>query len=167
MKHLILITFLLASLNNIQAQSDWVSIKETVIKGSIKGTITQGYVFKISSSEYFIVYEKTKHKVYTLNPKVKIFQNGSIYKLVIEDFEEPVICKKIEQLIETQIKEEFNGWEGETIFKMDNGQIWKQFTYAYKYHYSYKPSVLIYEYNGSWILKVDGVDETIQVTQIN
>jgi hypothetical protein len=28
--------------------------------------------------------------------------------------------------IETMIAGEFNGWEGETIFKLDNGQIWQQ-----------------------------------------
>jgi hypothetical protein len=50
--------------------------------------------------------------------------------LVIDEFDEPVICKKIKNVIETQISGEFKGWDGETIFKMMNGQIWQQSTYA-------------------------------------
>jgi hypothetical protein len=166
MKHLILLTFLLTSLTNLHAQSGWTFIEETEIKGSISGTITQGFIFKISSRDYFVVNERTRQRVRTRNPNVKIFQNGSDYKLVIDDFDEPVICKKIKNVIETQISGEFKGWEGETIFKMMNGQIWQQSTYAYMYHYAYSPSVLIYEFKGSWIMQVEDVDETIQVTKL-
>jgi hypothetical protein len=166
MKHLILVTLLLAPLSNLNAQSDWTFVEETYINGSISGTIIQGYIFKTSSGDYFVVNDRTRQKVRTKNPNVKIFQNGSSYKLVIDDFDEPVICKKIKNVIDTRISDDFNGWEGETVFKMTNGQIWQQSTYAYMYHYAYSPRVLIYEYNGSWIMKVENVDETIQVSRI-
>jgi hypothetical protein len=43
--------------------------------------------------------------------------------------------------IETRIAGEFEGWEGETIFMMENAQIWQQASYAYTYHYAYRPEV--------------------------
>ena len=98
---------------------------------------------------------------------MKILRSGSDYKLIIEDFDEPLVCKKIKNVLETQIEGEFEGWEGETIFKMMNGQIWQQSTYDYMYHYAYSPEVLIYEYKGSWIMKVEDVDDTIEVSLIN
>jgi len=166
MKDLILTAFFLTALTNLNAQSGWKFVEETYVKGSISGTITEGFVFKISPRDYFVINERTRQRVRTRNPKVKIFQNWSDYKLIIDDFDEPVICKKLKNVIETQISDEFEGWEGETIFKMMNGQIWQQSIYAYMYHYAYSPSVLIYEFKGSWTMKVEDIDETIQVIQL-
>ena len=45
-------------------------------------------------------------------------------------------------VIESQIDGDFEGWEGETIFKLTNGQIWQQTSYAYHYHYAFMPDVL-------------------------
>jgi len=141
-------------------------VEDADIKGSVSGTITQGYVFKTSSQDFFVINERTRQRVRTRNPNVQIFQNGSNYKLIIEDFEEPVICKKLKNVIETQISGTFEGWNGETIFKMMNGQIWQQSSYAYMYHYAYSPEVLIYEFKGSLIMKVEEIDETIEVVQL-
>jgi hypothetical protein len=44
--------------------------------------------------------------------------------------------------IETSISGGFNGWDGETIFKLSNGQIWQQAEYDYTYSYEYMPEVL-------------------------
>lgn len=70
------------------------------------------------------------------------------------------------QVIETQIDGEFEGWEGETIFKMMNGTIWQQASYAYTYHYAYMPDVIIYRKGGAYYMKVENVDDEIQVRQI-
>lgn len=166
MRIFILTTILFMSLTGLNAQSNWEYVEEADIKGSVSGTITQGYVFKTSSQDFFVVNERTRQRVRTRNPNVQIFQNGSNFKLIIEDFEEPVICKKLKNVIETQISGTFEGWSGETIFKMMNGQIWQQSSYAYMYHYAYSPEVLIYEFNGSLIMKVDEVDETIEVVRL-
>ena len=42
-------------------------------------------------------------------------------------------------VIESQIEGTFNGWTGETVFKLTNGQIWQQASYAYTYHYRRPP----------------------------
>jgi hypothetical protein len=69
-------------------------------------------------------------------------------------------------VIETQTDGEFNGWDGETIFKLANGQIWQQDSYAYTYHYAYRPKVLIYKSGATYRMKVDGVTDTISVKRI-
>lgn len=70
------------------------------------------------------------------------------------------------QVLETKIDGKFEGWEGETIFKMMNGTIWQQTSYSYKYHYAYMPSVIIYKKRGTYYMKVEDVDDEIQVRQI-
>jgi hypothetical protein len=69
-------------------------------------------------------------------------------------------------VIETQIEGEFEGWSGDTIFKLANGQIWQQSSYAYTYHYAYRPKVLIYKAGAVYQMKVDGVDGAIQVKRL-
>ncbi len=69
--------------------------------------------------------------------------------------------------IESQIDGEFEGFEGETIIKLMNGQIWQQTEYWYHYHYSYMPKVIIFRSGGGYKIKVDGIDKAIGVTLLN
>lgn len=68
--------------------------------------------------------------------------------------------------IETTIDGEFKGWDGETIFKLSNGQIWQQSEYSYTYSYAYMPEVTIYSTAGGCKLKVEDEDEMILVKRI-
>lgn len=68
--------------------------------------------------------------------------------------------------IETTIDGDFEGWEGETIFKLSNGQIWQQSEYSYTYSYAYMPEVTIYAAGGGCKLKVEDENETILVKRI-
>ena len=70
------------------------------------------------------------------------------------------------EVIESQIDGEFSGWEGETIFKLTNGQIWQQATYAYTYTYKYRPKVLIFRTGGGYQMQVEGMDSRIRVTRL-
>lgn len=69
-------------------------------------------------------------------------------------------------VVESSIDGDFEGWEGETIFKLMNGQIWQQASYDYNYTYSYNPDVVIYRSGSVYKMKVDGVDDTIEVVRL-
>ncbi|QYK11470.1 hypothetical protein K0I63_11785 [Shewanella rhizosphaerae] len=69
--------------------------------------------------------------------------------------------------IESQIDGDFEGFEGETIIKLMNGQIWQQSEYWYHYHYSFMPKVLIYKQGGSYKIKVDGIDKSVGVIRLH
>ena len=68
--------------------------------------------------------------------------------------------------IESTLAGEFNGWDGDTVFKLENGQIWEQAEYSYTYSYSYRPDVTIYQVSGGCRLKVEDEEETIIVRRI-
>lgn len=61
-------------------------------------------------------------------------------------------------VIESRIDGDYNGWEGETIYKLINGQIWQQSSYTYRYKYKYGPKVLIFKSGSLYKMKVDGDD---------
>jgi hypothetical protein len=69
-------------------------------------------------------------------------------------------------VVETQVDGEFNGWEGETIVKLMNGQIWKQTEYRYEYHYAYMPKVLVYASGSGFKMKVDGTSQPVGVERL-
>lgn len=69
--------------------------------------------------------------------------------------------------IETQIDGDFKGWEGDTIYKLRNGEIWQQSRYHYHYHYAYAPEVTIYSTDAGCAMKVsDDDDEPIPVRRL-
>ena len=70
------------------------------------------------------------------------------------------------EVIESQIDGDFSGWEGETIFKLTNGQIWQQAAYAYTYTYKFRPKVLIFRTRGGYEMQVEGMDSRIRVARI-
>jgi hypothetical protein len=72
-----------------------------------------------------------------------------------------------EAVIESRIDGEFKGWEGESIYKLRNGQIWQQAEYKYRYRYRYAPSVLIFRKGGSYYMQVDGDEEVVRVRRLN
>jgi hypothetical protein len=68
--------------------------------------------------------------------------------------------------IESKIDGDFNGWEGETLVKLTNGQIWKQTQYHYEYHYAYMPTVLVYNSGGGYKMKVEGTEQAVGVERL-
>ena len=67
-------------------------------------------------------------------------------------------------IIESQIDGDFNGWEGETIYKLMNGQVWQQVS-GYSYSYSFMPKVLIYQEGGRYFMQV-GDKKAVQVRRL-
>ena len=76
------------------------------------------------------------------------------------------VSKGTSNVIESRIDGDFEGWEGETVVKLMNGQIWQQSSYHYHYHYAYMPEVLIYKSGGTYKMKVDGVDTDVSVIRL-
>ena len=70
------------------------------------------------------------------------------------------------EVIESKVDGDFDGWDGETIIKLFNGQIWQQTEYYYHYNYSFMPSVVIYKSGTGYKMKVDGIDKAIGVKRI-
>ena len=70
------------------------------------------------------------------------------------------------QVIESRIDGEFEGWDGETIFVLQNGQIWQQAVYSYTYSYKYNPRVWLVEAGLHWTMKVEGMSQTVSVKRV-
>lgn len=58
--------------------------------------------------------------------------------------------------IEVSIINDFKGWSGDSVFELQNGQIWKQDKYKYKYFYVIRPKSTIVKIGSKYIMTVKG-----------
>ena len=77
------------------ATSEWLIFEETSLMGSISGTVQQGRIFKTSSGNVYEVTGLTLQLVLELQPDVLVLRNGDTYKLIVEGFDEPLLCRKL------------------------------------------------------------------------
>lgn len=80
--------------------------------------------------------------------------------------ENPAARTSCSPAIESTIVGDIEGWDGDTIFKLDNGQIWQQAAYDYTYFYEYRPGVTIYQTTSGCRMKVEDETETVLVKRI-
>jgi hypothetical protein len=78
----------------------------------------------------------------------------------------PTSAPSSPSVIESRIDGTFEGWDGDTVFRLINGQVWQQATYAYHYAYAYMPRVLIVRDGSGYVMQVEGVRPTVRVRQL-
>ena len=70
-------------------------------------------------------------------------------------------------IIESSIDGDWNGWDGDTIVKLTNGDIWQQVGLNLSLSLGIGNEVLIYKKNGIWHMQVEGEDEAVAVMKLN
>ncbi|UIP30098.1 hypothetical protein [Photobacterium sp. TLY01] len=76
----------------------------------------------------------------------------------MNDFE--VVCR-------AKIDGDFEGFDDEVLFKLNNGTYWVQSQYKYWYYYAFCPEVQILRRHGVYYLQVVGQNEIVPVAQIS
>jgi hypothetical protein len=69
-------------------------------------------------------------------------------------------------IIESNIDGEFKGWEGQTIIRLTNGQVWQQNDLQLYLHLAIMPKVMIISTTSGYKAKVEGVSMSVGVTQL-
>ena len=64
---------------------------------------------------------------------------------------------------DSRISGEFEGWDGDKVYLLDNGSRWEMTSYRYSYRYSYRPRARIWDDGGQYLLEVDGMSEKVRV----
>jgi hypothetical protein len=140
-----------------------------VIKSKIDGAFygwSGNTAFKLANGQLWEQDAYAYKYYYAYCPNVKITDVNGTYVMEVDGVSENIPVRRVHDFIESNIDGEFKGWDGKTVFNLVNGQIWQQSTYAYYYHYAYRPKVLIYLSKGGLRLKVEGVNEIIDVKKI-
>ena len=109
-------------------------------------------------------YDYTYH--YAYRPNVSVVRTTGGYLLSVDGVDRSVYVTPVEQFTKTCIASDFEGWTGDAVFEMCNGEVWQQVQYRYRYHYAVRPHALLYATSGGVRLQVDGMDESIRVVRL-
>lgn len=75
------------------AAAQWTLFEETTITGTISGSIKKGHIFRTRSGHIYEVADYVYLYEYEYSPNVIVLADGGSYKLIIEGFDEPLLCK--------------------------------------------------------------------------
>lgn len=163
----------------------WEQFEETNLQGSISGTVKQGRVFKTTSGNVYEVTGLTLQLVLQLQPEVMVLKNGEIYKLIVKGFEEPLICKKLnngasspkgnsiraavwEIFEETQLQGSISGTvERGRIFKTISGNVYEVTGITLQLVLELQPDVVVLRSGETYKLVVKGFDEPLICGKLN
>lgn len=68
--------------------------------------------------------------------------------------------------ISTRIAGHFDGWSGHTVFKLQNGQVWKQAGFGNFVYHADNPKVHIWKAWLGYLLRVEGYNATVAVRRV-
>jgi len=162
------------------SQGQWRFFEETMISGTISGTVKTGHIFKRVSGNFYQIVEAYIDVVVEVMPEVIILTDGNLYMLIIKGFRDPPVCRKLDSekepasaptpssvdFVESKIDGEFNGYEDGKIYKLINGQIWEQVSARYRCKYRYMPSVMVVRRDQVYMMKVEGMDDWVTVRRL-
>lgn len=80
--------------------------------------------------------------------------------------EKPITVNPTPSTINSRIDGDFDGFEYDKIFILENGQIWKQTSFDIRVSYKYSPKVTIFKDGYTYYMLVDGIDKKIKVEQV-
>lgn len=69
-------------------------------------------------------------------------------------------------VIESNIDGEWNGWDGDTVVKLTNGQIWEQSDSHLSLSLGFRNNVLLFQKSGIWYMQVEDEGEAVAVTRL-
>jgi hypothetical protein len=69
-------------------------------------------------------------------------------------------------VIESKVDGQFEGWEGNTVVRLINGELWQQTDGHISIAVKIMPDVLIYRSDGQWKMKVEGIPKDVAVERL-
>jgi hypothetical protein len=86
--------------------------------------------------------------------------------MTVEGVSNSVAVKPANVVVDSAIVGNFDGWDGDTMFDLANGQVWQQSQPGIATAVAVRPRALIYGSIGSYKMQVEGVDGNVGVERL-
>lgn len=138
-------------------------MKKIIYQGRLEGDFVgfdDGMLFETINGQFWIqaIYKYWYH--YAYRPEVVIYLEDNRYYLSFEN--QKIQVNRLMNVIKSRIKGEFKGWNGDSVYVLDNGQKWQQAMYKYEYKYAYSPDAVIYNDGTQMRMKVAGTSAKVK-----
>ena len=142
---------------------------ESVIQSPSPFMGNHGEIFKLANGEIGEVLYEYEY-LYEYYPQVVVCEAQGKLLVAGRSLDVKLINKTLQsrgsEMFEVTIDGEFNGWEGETLVKLTNGQIWQQTDYFYLYKYAFMPKAVIYKEGATYKMKIEGIERSVGVERL-
>jgi hypothetical protein len=130
-------------------------------------TLSSGSIWEIQFS-YEYLYEYYPSVIVCPATRKLIIKGKSLSVLQIREGTQASLREAGSEpaVIESRIDGDFEGWDYEAIFKLQNGQMWMQTSSRYRYRYKFSPGVVIVKIGNEYQMQVDGMDERVTVRRL-
>jgi hypothetical protein len=164
---------------------EWRVFEETDLQGSISGTVKKGRIFKTTSGNVYEVTGLALQLVLALQPEVMVLRNGETYKLIVKGFDEPLICRKLNEgasspkekstqtgewkvFEETNLQGSISGTVKQgRIFKTTSGNVYEVTGLTLQLVLALQPEVMVLRNGETYKLIVKGFDEPLICGKLN
>ena len=73
---------------------------------------------------------------------------------------------KMQKHKDSYITGDFEGWDGDAVYELDDGSTWELVSYTYSYSYSYRPRAIIWRDGGRFFLEVQNMSDKQEVREV-
>ena len=104
-------------------------------------------IFIMSNGTAWKQYNYLYKYSYKYNPQATIIRQGpSKFFLLVDGIDEYVEVEYIGEAYKESIVGEFDGWNGDTIFKLSDGSIWEQADSTHEHNHQNSPDIYLIKY---------------------
>jgi hypothetical protein len=134
-------------------------VRRSRINGAFTG-FDGDALFRLADGSAWVQAEYRYWYHYAYRPEALILERGG--RISIEVAGESVSVRRAQILSEGTIDGEFRGWDGESQYRLTNGEVWQQAAYKYEYVYSYRPEAVVYEASSGTVIAVEGTRASVR-----
>jgi hypothetical protein len=164
MKKIFVVLSMLAVSFTVKAQStdNLPVVDSALVFKPLTQPIERGTLIKTSNFHFYEITDKVTQKSgWPAQPLVVVYQDGKKFKMKIQGIDKPLAVNKVKEVIESYIDGNFKGYDGNTSFKLDNQQEWKQDeSTSNVFANLFKPAVTIYLTSEGYKMKIEGLNES-------
>lgn len=124
-----------------------------------------GTVVALTNGQFWQQNDYTYSYSYAYMPKVTFYGSVGQYQMQVAGNPSIVGVTQVQGSVQT-ISGSFNGWTGQTVIALTNGQAWQQTDFTYSYSYAFMPKVTLILSGGVYKMQVAGTTSWIPVRQL-
>jgi Thrombospondin type 3 repeat len=123
-------------------------------------------IYELQNGQLWQQTEGTYRYHYAFQPEVSFIRENGGWLMFVERMNDFAAVRCLDVIVESTVSGETTGFDGSSIFQLDNGQTWQQTEFYFQFHYAYRPSVVIYNDGVCSRMKIDGIDRAVCVQLI-
>jgi len=74
--------------------------------------------------------------------------------------------RNMQKYKDSYISGDFEGWDGDSIYELEDGSRWELVSYKYSYSYSYRPKATVWRDGGRYYLQVANMSDKQEVREV-